>query len=204
MEVSVEESPVLPDFFDAVSRTAQFDSEAAFRFIGVRAFIMSASTIADLVDDLYLMLGERFVDARMYMGGRRAGERTAAALLAAYKLDPNDKRAAEKLFTDFYAALGWANLEFQLDYSAQAGCVVARNSFLAQGARAKFTAQGKATAVEDVRPAARCAMLGGYVAGLVSNLLEAEIDVRETECLATDNSDCRFQVASERLYTVKT
>ena len=200
----MDQSPAIPNYFEKVAGSAKFDSDAAFQFIGVRAFIMSASTISDLMDDFYLVLGQRFVDARLYMGGRRAGIRTAAALVAAYKLDPKDKPNIERLFTDFYAALGWGKLDFQVDYGAKNGHVIARNSFMAQGALAKFTAQSKATAVSNVAaPFARCAMLGGYIAGLISNLLETEVDVRETECITLQYPACRFEVTPERLYTVK-
>lgn len=200
----MEQAPAIPAYFGKVAGTATFDEKAAFKFIGVRAFIMSAATIADLMDDFYLVLGQRFVDARAYMGGRRAGVRTAAAVIAANKLDPANKPEVERLFHDFYAALGWADLEFQLDYQARTGYVIARNSFLAQGAMAKFTAQGAATAANNVTgPFTRCAMLGGYVAGLVSNLLGNEVDVRETECLTLGFAACRFEVLPERLYVVK-
>ncbi len=184
------------DFYDAMTRTLEFSPDAALKFSGgVRAFIMSASTIADLVDDFYLVLGERFVDARLYLGGKRAGKRTAAALTAKYDLKPDDKATAEQFFADFYTSLGWANLEFQLDYAHRAGGVIAHNSFLAQGATAKFTARGNATAVETALSAPRCAMLSGYIAGLVSHLFEADIDARETECIAMNAPACRFHLA---------
>lgn len=193
-----------PDYFGQVVSSARFSPEAAFQFIGVRAFVMSASTIADIMDDFYLVLGARFVDARLYMGGRRAGIRTAAALVAAYKLDPSDKVHTEELFTSFYAALGWGKLDFQLDYAEKRGCVIAANSFLAQGSKSKFTAQGTATAVSTMaNPFARCAMLGGYIAGLASNLLGSDVDVRETECLAAGYPTCRFEITPERLYVQK-
>jgi hypothetical protein len=187
-----------PSYFGEVTRTLQFSEDAAFKFIGVRAFIMSASTIADLVDDLYLVLGEKFVDARLYLGGKRAGQRTAAALIAAFKIDPGDKKTQEQFFTDFYSALGWAKLEFQLDYAAQAGQVLAHNSFLAQGALAKFTAKGAATAVDQAKRMSRCAMLGGYIAGLVTTLFGADRDAREVECLATNHAACRFEIAPKQ------
>ncbi|MBI4789457.1 MAG: hypothetical protein HY782_20700 [Chloroflexi bacterium] len=199
-----DQSPTFPDYFEKVAGSASFDRDGAFKFIGVRAFVMSAATIADLMDDFYLVLGQRFVDARLYMGGRRAGVRTAAALVAAQKLDPRDKPNIERLFADFYAALGWAKLDFHLDYANKTGHVIAQNSFLAQGALAKFTAQGKATSVANVTaPFARCVMLGGYIAGLTSNLLESDVDMRETECLTLEYPGCRFEVTPERLYTVK-
>ncbi|MBI5031838.1 MAG: hypothetical protein HZB51_15015 [Chloroflexi bacterium] len=181
-------------FFDAMTRTVEFDPDAAFKFSGgVRAFIMSASTIADLVDDLYLVLGERFVDARLYLGGKRAGKRTAAALTAKFSLDPGDKVKSEHFFSDFYASLGWAKIEFDLDYPNQLGQVWARNSFLAQGAVAKFTSSGNAIAIA-AKPVPRCAMLSGYIAGLVSFLFDAEVDVREIDCLAQSAPICRFNV----------
>lgn len=198
-------TPAIPEYFGKVVNSARFSPDAAFQFIGVRAFIMSASTIADLMDDFYLVLGPRFVDARLYMGGRRAGVRTAGALVAAYKMDAGDKANLQRLFTDFYAALGWGELDFRLDYERKTGYIIVRNSFLAQGAQAKFTAQGKATTVNNVATAfPRCAMLGGYVAGLASNLLGVDVDVRETECLLLGHAACRFEITSERLYVQKT
>ncbi len=191
--------------FQKVAGTLLFDEDAAFKFIGVRAFIMSASTIADLVDDFYLVLGEKFVDARLYLGGKRAGKRTAAALATANQtaspsgIDVNDKAALETFFADFYAALGWAKLEFHLDYANRAGYVIARNSFLAQGALAKFTARGAATAVEDTKLLPRCAMLSGYVAGLVSFLCSLDVNARETECIATNNAACRFEISPKQM-----
>jgi len=186
-------------FFDEMARTMEFDPDAALRFSGgVRAFIMSASTIADLIDDLYLVLGERFVDARLYLGGKRAGKRTAAALATKYNLAPTDKAQAEAFYTGFYTALGWAKLEFQLDYINRAGTVMARNSFLAQGAVAKFTARGVATTVAENKLAPRCAMLSGYVAGIVSHLFDADVDAREVECLATNSAVCRFEIYTKQ------
>lgn len=200
----MQPSPTIPDYFGQVTQTANFDPEGAFTFNGVRTYIMSAATIADLFDDFYLVLGQRFVDARLYMGGRRAGVRTAAAVVAAYKLDSKDKAQIEKLFSDSYAALGWARFEFQLDYGTHTGYVLAKRSFLAQGARAKWTTQGKATVVKSAAtPFARCSMLGGYIAGLVSHLFETDVDVHETECIALDAPVCRFEITKERLYVVK-
>jgi len=55
------------------------------------------------MDDFYLVLGDRFVNARMYMGGRRAGSRTAAALASMckvdqrFKVDKRDKAKLEKM-----------------------------------------------------------------------------------------------------------
>ncbi|MBI5650729.1 MAG: hypothetical protein HZC40_09845 [Chloroflexi bacterium] len=178
-----------------LSGTLQFDHDAALKFIGVRAFVMSASTIADVMDDFYLVLGEKFVDARLYLGGKRAGKRTAAALANANKIDVADKPALEKFYADFYAALGWAKLDFQLDYAQHAGAVIAHNSFLAQGALAKFTARGAATRIEDAKLMPRCAMLAGYIAGLVSFLFDVEMDARESACIAQNHSACRFEIS---------
>ena len=190
MSTSIAES----NYYDAMTRTLEFSPEAALKFSGgVRAFIMSASTIADLVDDLYLVLGEKFVDARLYLGGKRAGKRTAAALTAKFGIAADDKARCEKFFVDFYTSLGWAKIEFQLDYANRTGTVLAHNSFLAQGAIAKFTAQGSATAVET-RSQARCAMLGGYIAGLVSFLFNTDVDARETECMAMHYPVCQFNI----------
>lgn len=185
--------------FQKVASTLGFDQKAAFKFSGVRAFIMSASTIADLMDDFYLVLGERFVDARLYLGGKRASKRTAAALASANQIDVNDKSTLEKFFADFYAALGRAKLEFQLDYASQAGYVIATNSFLAQGALAKFTARGAATVVEDNKLMPRCAMLSGYIAGVVSYLFASEVDAHETECIAAKQPACRFEIAPKQM-----
>lgn len=189
------ETPEAGSYFQKVSSTLQFDQDAAFKFIGVRAFIMSASTIADLVDDFYLVLGEKFVDARLYLGGKRAGKRTAAALASANQIDVNDESTLEKFFADFYAALGWAKLEFHLDYTNRTGFVIAANSFLAQGALAKFTARGAATVVEDNKLMPRCAMLSGYIAGLVSFLYGADVDARESACVTQNHPACRFEIA---------
>ena len=187
------------EFYDAMTRTLEFSPDAALKFSGgVRAFIMSASTIADVVDDFYLVLGERFVDARLYLGGKRAGKRTAAALTTKQNLDPSDKATAERFFADFYTSLGWAKMEFQLDYANHTGTIVAHNSFLAQGAVAKFTARGIATEVESVKPASRCAMLSGYIAGLVSFLFETDVDARETECITMNVPVCRFEVYEKK------
>ncbi len=200
----MDDSPAIPGYFDQVVSSARFDPEAAFKFIGVRAFIMSASTMADLIDDFNLVLGPRFVDARLYMGGRRAGVRTARALVAAHILDPQNRPAIQKLFADFYAALGWGQFDFRLDYATRSGHVLVKHSFLAEGATAKFTAQGTATAVKNVATAfPRCAMLGGYIAGLVSNLLGNEVDVRETECTVLQFPTCRFEITPERLYVLR-
>lgn len=184
-----------PDsFFERMAHTVEFDPQAGFTFSGgVRAFIMSASTIDDLIDDLYLVFGFQYVNARLYLGGKRAGKRTAAALTTKYNVDTDDKPTCEQFFSDFYAALGWARLEFELDYAQAAGTVIAHNSFLAQGALEKFTARGTATAVK-AKAQPRCEMLGGYIAGLVSFLFNAEVDAHETECLVTRAPACRFKV----------
>jgi len=184
-------------FFETLTRTVEFDPKAGFTFSGgVRAFIMSASTIDDLIDDLYLVFGVKYVNARLYLGGKRAGKRTAAALTAKFSIDSDDKRKCEQFFSDFYAALGWAKIEFELDYEKHTGTVIAHNSFLAQGAMEKFTERGAATTVK-AKQQPRCAMLAGYIAGLVSFLFNADIDARETECLVMHAPTCRFSVARQ-------
>ncbi|MCL5952496.1 MAG: 4-vinyl reductase [Chloroflexi bacterium] len=193
----MEAGPTVPNYFKAIVSTAEFNRNAAMQFIGVRSLVMTAATMADLLDDFYLVLGERFVDARLYLSGRRAGVRTAQALVAAFKVAPGDKKGTERLFSDLFAALGWGGLNFQLDYANRSGAVIAANSFLAQGALSR------PSAALDPSSLPRCAMLGGYVAGMVTNLFANDVDVKETECLAQGHPACRFEVTPERLYVLK-
>jgi len=173
---------------------------------GVRTFLMSTSSFADLMDDFYLVLGDRFVNARMYMGGRRAGSRTAAALASMFKVDQrfkvdqSDKAKLEKIFTDFYCSIGWGKYEFHLDYSAGKGFVLVHHSFLAEGVLSKFTANGKMTAIQVHDSFPRCPLLAGYLAGLSSFLLGREIDMQETECLALGHPACKFEILDHRIH----
>lgn len=167
---------------------------------GVRAFLMSTSSFADLMDDFYLVLGERFVNARMYMGGRRAGSRTAPALAAMFGIPPSAKTQLENIFSDLDCSIGWGRYEFRLDYAAGKGWVQVYHSFLAEGALSKFTANGKITAMQARDAFPRCAMLAGYLAGLCSFLLERDVDLQETECLALGAPACKFEILDHRIY----
>jgi hypothetical protein len=61
-------------YFDEAARSAAFERDGQFNIIGVRAFITSCASIADWMDDLYMLLGERFIDARLYLSARPRGK----------------------------------------------------------------------------------------------------------------------------------
>lgn len=92
--------------FDEAAKSATFQKDGQFNIIGVRAFITSCASIADWMDDLYMLLGERFINARLYLSARRAARRTVTALLTEFHV-PDDSKSKEKFFTEFYAAIGW-------------------------------------------------------------------------------------------------
>ncbi len=184
-------------YFDETSKSAVFEKDGQFNIIGVRAFITSCASIADWMDDLYMLLGERFIDTRLYLSARRAAKRTAAALLAEFHV-PDDPKSKEAFFAEFYAAIGWGDLEYQLDYAQKAGKVIVRNSFLAQGYASKFTAQGRSITTEQKSNVTRCALLGAYLAAQVSNFFDHEIEMLEKQCAAMGHNECVFQVTHER------
>ncbi len=184
-------------YFDEAAKSATFEQDGQFNIIGVRAFITSCASIADWMDDLYMLLGERFIDARLYLSARRAAKRTVTALLAEFHV-PDDPKSKEQFFAEFYAAIGWGNLEYQLDYAQKTGRVVVKNSFLAQGYASKFTAQGRSIATGAKSTITRCALLGAYLAAQVSNFFGEEIEMQEQQCAAMGNDACLFQVSHER------
>lgn len=190
-----------PGILDEQTLELELSAEGDLKVLGsVRAFLMSTSSFADLMDDFYLVLGERFVNARMYMGGRRAGLRTAPALAAMFGIASTDKPQLEKLFSDLDCSIGWGRYDFRLDYANSKGLVLVYHSFLAEGALSKFTANGKITAMKAHDSFPRCALLAGYLAGLCSFLLEREVDMQETECLALGHSACKFEILDHRIY----
>ena len=184
-------------YFDEAAKSATFEQDGEFHIIGVRAFITSCASIADWMDDLYMLLGERFIDARLYLSARRAAKRTIAALLAEFHV-PDDPRAKEPFFAEFYAAIGWGQIEYQLDYAHKTGRVIVRNSFLAQGVQSKFTPQGRSVATEQKSDITRCALFGAYLAAQVSNFFGEEIEMQERECAAMGHATCVFDVSHER------
>ena len=184
-------------YFDEATRSATFERDGQFNIIGVRAFITSCASIADWMDDLYMVLGERFIEARLYLSARRAAKRTVAALLAEFHV-PDDLQVKEQFFSEFYAAIGWGNIEYQLDHAKKTGKVVIQNSFLVQGLASKFTAQGRSVATGQKSDIARCALFGAYLAAQVSNFFGEEIEMLETECAATGHAACVFEVSHER------
>lgn len=190
-----------PGMFDDKTLQLEMPPEGNLQVLGgVRAFLMSTSSFADLMDDFYLVLGHRFVNARMYMGGRRAGARTAPALASMFKVDHSDKAQLEKIFTDLDCSIGWGKYAFHLDYSTGKGFVLVNHSFLAEGVLSKFTANGKTTATQVHDSFPRCPLLAGYLAGLSSFLLGREIDTQETECLALGHSACKFEILDHRIH----
>jgi predicted hydrocarbon binding protein len=184
-------------YFDEAARSAAFERDGQFNIIGVRAFITSCASIADWMDDLYMLLGERFIDARLYLSARRAAKRTVAALLAEFHV-PDEPKAKEQFFTEFYAAIGWGQIEYQLDYAKKTGQAVVRNSFLAQGFSTKFTAQGRSVTTGQKSDITRCALFGAYLAAQVSNFFGEEIEMIEKECAAMGHPACVFHVSHER------
>jgi predicted hydrocarbon binding protein len=184
-------------YFDEASKSAAFEKDGQFNIIGVRAFITSCASIADWMDELYLLLGERFIDTRLYVSARRAAKRTVSALLAEFHV-PNEPAAKEKFFAEFYAAIGWGQITYQLDYANQAGRVIVKNSFLAQGFANKFTAEGHSVSTGEKSKVTRCALLGAYLAAQVSNFFGKEIEMLEKQCAAMGYDECTFQVSHER------
>jgi len=184
-------------YFDEAAKSATFERDGQFNIIGVRAFITSCASIADWMDDLYRLLGERFIDERLYLSARRAAKRTVAALLAEFHV-PDDPKAKEQFFTEFYSAIGWGQIEYQLDYAKKTGKVVIQNSFLAQGFASKFTAQGRSVATEQKSDITRCALFGAYLAAQASNFFGEEIEMLETQCAAMGHTACVFEVSHGR------
>jgi predicted hydrocarbon binding protein len=194
-----------PGILDEQTLKLELSTEGDLKVLGgVRAFLMSTSSFADLMDDFYLVLGERFVNARMYMGGRRAGARTAPALAAMFKVPQSDKAQLEKIFSDLDCSVGWGRYEFHLDYATGKGFVLVQHSFLAEGALSKFTANGKITAMQARDSFPRCALLAGYLAGMSSYLLEREVDMQETECIALGHPACKFEILDHRIHISST
>ncbi len=190
-----------PGMFDDKTLQLEMPPEGDLKVLGgVRAFLMSTSSFADLMDDFYLVLGERFVNARMYMGGRRAGSRTAPALASMFKVDQSDKAKLEKIFTDLDCSIGWGKYEFHLDYATGKGFVLVHHSFLAEGVLSKFTTNGKMTVMQVHDSFPRCPLLAGYLAGLCSFLLGHEIDMQETECLVLGHPACKFEILDHRIH----
>jgi predicted hydrocarbon binding protein len=184
-------------YFDEAAQSANFERDGQFNIIGVRAFITSCASIADWMDDLYMLLGERFINARLYVSARRAAKRTVAALLAEFRV-PDDPAAKERFFTEFYAAIGWGHITYQLDYAKKTGQVVVKNSFLAQGFTTKFTVEGRNVATGQKSDITRCALLGAYLAAQVSNFLGEEVEMIEKQCAAMGHDVCIFEVSHER------
>ncbi|MBI5031837.1 MAG: hypothetical protein HZB51_15010 [Chloroflexi bacterium] len=184
-------------YFDEAAKSATFEPDGQFNIIGVRAFITSCASIADWMDDLYMELGERFVDSRLYMSARRAAKRTVSALLNEFRV-PNDSQAKEKFFAEFYSAIGWGQIDYRLDYANKSGQVVVKNSFLAQGYATKFTADGRNVATSTKSEIARCTLLGAYLAAQVSDFLGEEIEMIEKQCAAMGHGECIFQVSREQ------
>ncbi len=184
-------------YFDEAAKSATFERDGQFTIIGVRAFITSCASIADWMDDLYMLLGERFIDTRLYLSARRAAKRTVAALLAEFHV-PDEPKAKEQFFTEFYAAIGWGQIEYQLDYAQKTGQVIVKNSFLAQGFTTKFTVEGRNVATGQKSDIARCALFGAYLAAQVSNFFGEEVEVLEKQCAAMGHEACIFQVSHER------
>ncbi|MCI0478311.1 MAG: hypothetical protein L0Y55_18885 [Anaerolineales bacterium] len=184
-------------YFDEAAKSAAFERDGQFNIIGVRAFVTSCASIADWMDDLYMLLGERFIEARLYLSARRAAIRTTTALLTEFHV-PDDPKSKEQFFAEFYAAIGWGQIEYQLDYVKKTGQVVVKNSFLAQGFANKFTTQGHNIATEQKSDITRCALLGAYLAAQVSNFFGEEIEMLEKQCAAMGNRVCVFEVSHER------
>jgi predicted hydrocarbon binding protein len=184
-------------YFDEAAKSATFERDGQFNIIGVRAFITSCASIADWMDDLYMLLGERFIEARLYLSARRAANRTVAALLAEFHV-PDDPKSKEQFFVEFYAAIGWGQIEYQLDYTKKTGTVVMKNSFLAQGVANKFTPQGHNIVTGQKSDITRCALLGAYLAAQVSNFFGEEIEMLEKQCAAIGDAACVFEVSHER------
>jgi predicted hydrocarbon binding protein len=184
-------------YFDEAAKSAMFERDGQFNIIGVRAFITSCASIADWMDDLYMLLGERFIEARLYLSARRAAKRTTAALLAEFRV-PDDPKAKEQFFSEFYGAIGWGKIEYQLDYAEKVGKVVVKNSFLMQGLASKFTALGRSVVTEQKSDIPRCALFGAYLAAQVSNFFGEEIEMLEKQCAAMGHATCVFEVSHER------
>jgi hypothetical protein len=190
-----------PGMFDEQTLKLEFSEAGDLKVLGgVRAFLMSTSSFTDLMDDFYLVLGERFVNARMYMGGRRAGVRTAPALASLFQVPQSDKAQLEKIYSDLDCSIGWGRYEFHLDYASGKGFVLVHHSFLAEGTLSKFTANGKMTAMSARDSFPRCALLAGYLAGLSSYLLERQVDMQETECIVQGHPVCKFVVLDHRIH----
>jgi predicted hydrocarbon binding protein len=184
-------------YFDHTAQSAKFERDGQFNIIGVRAFIISCASIADWMDDLYMLLGERFIDARLYLSARRAARRTVAALLAEFHI-PDEPIAKERFFTEFYAVIGWGYITYQLDYAKKSGQVIVKNSFLAQGFATKFTSEGRNVTTGQKSDITRCALFGAYLAAQVSNFFGEEVEMVEKQCAAMGYEVCIFQVSHER------
>ncbi len=187
----------LAPHFDEAAKSATFSLDGQFNIIGVRAFITSCASVADWMDDLYFLLGERFINARLYISARRAAKRTVQALLAEFHV-PNEPQAKERFFSEFYSAIGWGKIDYQLDYANKSGKILVENSFLAQGYLSKFTAQGTNVAATEKSKIPRCSLFGAYLAAQASDFLGEEIEAIESECVAMGHPVCKFEISHER------
>ncbi len=192
----------LAPHFDNAAQSASFSLDGQFNIIGVRAFITSCASIVDWMDDLSFLLGERFINARLYISARRAAKRAVQGLLAEFHI-PNEASAKERFFAEFYAAIGWGKIDYQLDYANKRGEILVTNSFLAQGYLSRFTPEGTNGAIPEKSKIPRCALFGAYLAAQASDFLGEELEVMETECIAMGHPVCQFDISHERFSLMK-
>ena len=136
-------------------------------------------TFQDLKSSLVRIFG---VSARViiYDAGIDPGRRSYSRMVR----DSLSREDALKLLVQRKASQNWGRINIEsIDWQAKSGRISVEDSFEARGA----------TVQSPKEPSCSCDFFKGYVAGFFSELLAAEVAVREERCVAMGNERCEFE-----------
>ncbi|MEM2851230.1 MAG: V4R domain-containing protein [Candidatus Bathyarchaeia archaeon] len=143
-----------------------------------RAFVMRNITFADLKKGLESTFTPSAAAVILYQAGMICGRRSAERLMKQLGLR---NEALLNAIVKLKKREGWASINFKkVNLKEKLGSVIVKNSFEAEG-------YGKSDTPV-------CHFLRGYLAGVLSQALNTEINLTETACTAKGDPNCEFQI----------
>ncbi|MEM2210972.1 MAG: V4R domain-containing protein [Nitrososphaerales archaeon] len=140
------------------------------------AFIMRVITFTDIkkaIEERYNPSGAAVI---FYDMGKGCGKRSVKRFMSKYK----DKVKLLNAIAKHKKYEGWGGVEFKIDLKKQIGEVIVSNSFEAK----QYGASSNPV----------CYFFKGYLSGVLSEVLERDVNLIEEECIAKGDKVCRFKL----------
>jgi predicted hydrocarbon binding protein len=154
---------------------------------GIVSVAFTRRTTGIIYNSIYNILGKNGANALLYNTGRNVGR---AFVEKEKEITKSENMELLNKCIQIDIEAGFGEFEYNVDFNAFEGEVRLYDSFLAE-------AWIEATGKKQEYPV--CALLSGYIAGIIEATFGEKVVVEEKACIALGNEHCLFKVRKDIL-----